>query len=146
MHQQDCKKKLHSEEARKNNMGHLTICSANANSCLCYSAAEYCAPVWTRSPHTKLVDVQPHESMKTISGCLKSMPTQWLPTISLIAPPHFRRSDATQKIIKRIKDMADNIPLKLTYKEAPTTRGLRSRNLFYNAKIENFNATEEWRK
>ncbi|GFR81974.1 hypothetical protein ElyMa_002354400 [Elysia marginata] len=42
--------------------------------------------------------------------------------------------------------MADNIPLKQIYKEAPRTRKLRSRNLFYNAKIENLNATEEWRK
>jgi len=24
---------------------------------LCYSVAEYCAPVWSRSPHTGLVDV-----------------------------------------------------------------------------------------
>ncbi|GFR72251.1 hypothetical protein ElyMa_005700900 [Elysia marginata] len=45
--------------------------------------------------------------------------------------------------------MADNINLKQIYnfyKEAPTTRRLESRNPFYLAKIENFNATEEWGK
>ena len=42
--------------------------------------------------------------------------------------------------------MADNIPLKQIYKEALTTKRLRPRNPFYDAKIENFNATEEWRK
>ncbi|GFS15228.1 hypothetical protein ElyMa_003181700 [Elysia marginata] len=84
--------------------------------------------------------------MRTIGICLKSTPTQWLPTISSIASVHIRRKNATQKIIKRIEDMADNIPLKQIYKEASTARRLRSRNPFNYAKIKNSNATEEWRK
>ncbi|GFS19085.1 RNA-directed DNA polymerase from mobile element jockey-like [Elysia marginata] len=95
---------------------------------LCYSAAEYCAPVWTRSPNINLVILR--ELRRTIGDCLISTPIQWLPTIKSIAPPHVRREDATQKIIKRIEDMADNIPLKQIYEEVPTTRRLRSRNPF----------------
>ncbi|GFS03561.1 RNA-directed DNA polymerase from mobile element jockey-like [Elysia marginata] len=38
---------------------------------LCKSAHEYCAPVWTRSQNTKLVDVKLRKSMRTIGGCLK---------------------------------------------------------------------------
>ncbi|GFR80718.1 hypothetical protein ElyMa_004051400 [Elysia marginata] len=56
MRQQDCEKKLHPEKAPKNNV----------NSSPCYSAAEYCAPKWTKSPNTKLVDVKLRESMRTI--------------------------------------------------------------------------------
>ena len=41
---------------------------------LCYSAAEYCSPVWSRSTHTNLVDVKLRDSMRTITGCLKSTP------------------------------------------------------------------------
>ncbi|GFR65894.1 RNA-directed DNA polymerase from mobile element jockey-like [Elysia marginata] len=66
---------------------------------LCYSAAEYCAPVWTTSLNTKLVDVKLRESIRTIGGCLKSTPIQWLPSIISITPPHIRREDATRKII-----------------------------------------------
>ncbi|GFR92107.1 TBC1 domain family member 10B [Elysia marginata] len=66
-----------------------------------------------KKPEHQTVDVKLRESMRTIGGCLKSMPIQWLPTISPIAPPHIRREDVTQKIIKTIEDMADNIPLKL---------------------------------
>ncbi|GFS22025.1 RNA-directed DNA polymerase from mobile element jockey-like [Elysia marginata] len=77
---------------------------------LCYNAAEYCTPVWTRSLSTKLVDVKLRESMRTTGGCLKSTPIQWLPTIISIAPSHIRREDATHKVIKRIEDMTDNIP------------------------------------
>ncbi|GFS27107.1 RNA-directed DNA polymerase from mobile element jockey-like [Elysia marginata] len=124
--------------------GYLRLCRGIAHTALqrlssvhalrqkCYDSAatEYCAPVWTRSPNTKLVDVKLSESKGTKGGCLKSRPIQWLPTISSIAPPHFRREDSTQKMIKRIEDMADNIPLQQIYKEAPTRR-LRSRNGFY---------------
>jgi len=39
---------------------------------LCYSAAEYCAPVWSRSAHTSQVDVQLNSTMRLISGTLHS--------------------------------------------------------------------------
>ncbi|GFR79395.1 hypothetical protein ElyMa_005873700 [Elysia marginata] len=65
---------------------------------------------------------------------------------SMIVPSHTRRKDATHKVVKRIKDIAVNIPLKQLNEEAPTRRRLRSRNPFYNAKIENITATGEWRK
>ena len=45
---------------------------------LCYSAAEYCAPVWARSAHTSKVDVALNTTMRTISGTLKPTPNSWL--------------------------------------------------------------------
>jgi len=44
---------------------------------LCYSAAEYCAPVWSRSAHTSRVDVQLNSTMRLISGTLRSTPLPW---------------------------------------------------------------------
>ena len=41
---------------------------------LLFPAAEYCAPVWSRSPHVKKVDVAINSSLRTISGCLKPAP------------------------------------------------------------------------
>ena len=47
---------------------------ANANTLrssaltLCYSVAEYCAPVWSCSAHTSQVDVQLNTTMRLISG------------------------------------------------------------------------------
>ncbi|GFR83272.1 hypothetical protein ElyMa_005971800 [Elysia marginata] len=71
---QDCKKKLHTEKASKNNQGNLT-------NLLC----EF--------------DVELPESMRAISDCLQSTPIQRLSssTISSIAPPHIKREDTTQK-------------------------------------------------
>ncbi len=48
---------------------------------LCYSAAEYCAPVWSRSSHTRLVDVQLNTSMHIITGTLHSTPGLRLQTL-----------------------------------------------------------------
>jgi len=41
---------------------------------LCYSAAEYCPPVWSCSAHTSRVDVQLNSTMRLISGTLRSTP------------------------------------------------------------------------
>ena len=112
---------------------------------LCYSAAEYCAPVWTRSTHTHLIDTKLREAMRTIGGCLKSTPIQWLPVVSSIAPPHIRREEANQRMLQRTEDMPDNIPLKQTLKIAPTTSRLKSRKPFYRSKIYSFGAVDAWR-
>ena len=38
-----------------------------------------CAPVWSRSPHVKKVDIAINSSLRTISGCLKPTPVFQLP-------------------------------------------------------------------
>lgn len=58
---------------------------------LVYSSAEFCSAVWLNSCHTHRVDVQLRHSMRIISGTLLPTPTQWLPVLSNIAPPHIRR-------------------------------------------------------
>jgi len=40
----------------------------------CYSAAEYCPPVWSRSAHTSRVHVQLNSTMRLISVTLHSTP------------------------------------------------------------------------
>ena len=113
---------------------------------LCYSVAEYCSPVWSRSSHSKTVDRKLNESMRIITGCLKSTPVQWLPTLSSIAPPHIRREEATQKIISQLEEMEDNIPLKRVMKSAPTSSRLRSRRPFYKVEANNSTLFERWKE
>ena len=54
---------------------------------LVYAPAEYCAPVWCRSSHTRLVDVGLNASLRTITGCLRPTPVDQLPVLAEIAPP-----------------------------------------------------------
>ena len=46
-----------------------------------FPAAECCAPVWSRNPHVKKVDVAINSSLRTISGCLKPTPRFQLPVL-----------------------------------------------------------------
>ena len=80
-------------ENRNNLLMKLAYCTwgASANTprssalALCYSAAEYCAPVWSCSAHTSQVDVQLNSTMRLISGTLRSTPSygfQCSPTLN----------------------------------------------------------------
>ena len=69
---------------------------------LCYSAAEYCARVWSHSAHTSQVDVQLNSTTRLITGTLRSTPLPWLPVLSNIEPPALRRKAATHKLVEKI--------------------------------------------
>ena len=61
---------------------------------LCYSAAVYCAPVWSRSAHTSRVDVQLNSTMRLISSTLRhsyTSPMASCSPVSNIEPPALRR-------------------------------------------------------
>ena len=69
---------------------------------LCHSAAEYCAPVWSRSAHTSHVDVRLNStiSLSLLPSVLHlSHGFQCSPTIE---PPALRRKAATDKLVEKI--------------------------------------------
>ena len=65
---------------------------------LVYAPAEYCAPVWSRSRHTSLVDTSLNDAMRTVTGCLRPTPTEQLPVLAGIPPPDIRRKATTLAI------------------------------------------------
>ena len=48
---------------------------------LVYSTAEYCAPVWCRSAHTRLIDSVLNDALRIVTGCLRPTPTDHLPVL-----------------------------------------------------------------
>ena len=64
---------------------------------LVYSTAEYCAPVWCRSAHTRLID----RALRIVTGCLRPTPTDHLPVLSGIQPAELRRLGATLSLAYR---------------------------------------------
>ena len=93
---------------------------------LCYSVAEYCAPVWARSAHVHRLDVQLNHTMRLISGTLRPTEIPWLPVLSNIAPPDIRRWAASAKLLSNIQSH-DNLPLLQDIYDPPSRR-LLSRN------------------
>ena len=68
---------------------------------LVYSAAEYCAPVWCRSAHTRLIDSVLNDALRIVTGCLRPTPTDHLPVLSGIQPAELHRMGATLSLAHR---------------------------------------------
>lgn len=93
---------------------------------LCYSTAEYAAPVWERSVHAKKIDTALNQTCRIITGCLKPTPVEHLYKLSGIAPPAVRRKIASMS--ERKKQQEDiRHPL---YGQSPPPSRLKSRRSF----------------
>ena len=68
---------------------------------LVYSAAEYCAPVWCRSAHTRIIDSVLNDALRIVTGCLRPTPTDHLHVLSGIQPAELRRLGATLSLAYR---------------------------------------------
>ena len=76
---------------------------------LVYSTAEYCAPVWCRSAHTRLIDGVLNDALRIVTVCLRPTPTDHLPVLSGIQPVELRRMGATLSLAYRGSVDLDNI-------------------------------------
>ena len=68
---------------------------------LVYAPAEYCAPAWSRSKNTKLLDVSINSTLRTITGCVQATPTELLPALAGIPPADLRQQAATLALAQR---------------------------------------------
>ena len=59
---------------------------------LCYSTAEYEAPVWERSAYAHLLNPELNQACRAITGCLRPTNVENLYLLAGIAPPEIRRS------------------------------------------------------
>ena len=76
---------------------------------LVYSTAEYCAPVWCRSAHTRLIDTVLNDALRIVTGCLRPSPTDYLPILAGIQPAELRRRGATLSLANRATLNPDHI-------------------------------------
>ena len=98
---------------------------------LVYSTAEYCAPVWCRSSHTRLIDNVLNDALSIVTGCLRPTPTDQLPVLSGIQPAELRRLGATLSLAYRGSLDPDHILYGLLSGSSDTRQvRLRSRRPF----------------
>ena len=102
---------------------------------LVFSAAEYCAPAWCRSPHVKKVDTVINNSLRTITGCLKPTPVSCLPVLAGIAPAGLRREAATLNLARKAQTHDWHILHNTTVDTRPPNR-LKSRHPYNKAAQE----------
>ena len=76
---------------------------------LVYSTAEYCAPVWCCSAHTRLIESVLNDALRIVTGCLRPTPMDHLPVLSGIQPAELRRMEATLSLAHRGSLDSDHI-------------------------------------
>ncbi|UYV70419.1 hypothetical protein LAZ67_7002943 [Cordylochernes scorpioides] len=111
---------------------------------LIFSTAEYCAPVWEGSCHTKLIDTQLNSTLRIITGVCQPTRIDWLPVLAHISPPELRRKEATKKMYQKLLDSPD---LEINpILQSPPKHRLKSRNPIWSRGnqllSQNFNISE----
>ena len=101
---------------------------------LVYSTTEYCAPVWCRSAHTRLIDSVLNDALRIVTGCLRPTPTDHPAVLSGIQPAELRRMGATLSLAHRGSLDPDHIFNGLLSGSSDTGQvRLRSRRPFVSA-------------
>ena len=93
---------------------------------LCYTAAEYACPVWSRSVHASKLDSALNNACRTITGCLKPTNTSNLHLLAGIAPPEIRRETASRT--ERLRHSTD--PRHPLFRSEPAPTRLKSKRSF----------------
>ena len=68
---------------------------------LIYFTAEYCAPVWCRSTHTRFIDSILNDALRIVAGCLRPTPMEDSPVLAGIQSAELRRLGATLSLANR---------------------------------------------
>ena len=98
-----------------------------------HSTAEYCAPVWCRSAHTRLIDPAINNVLRIVTGCLRPTPADNLPILADIQPTELRRKGATLSLVRRAMDPGHLLHSALTCPLSADARRLKLRHPFVPA-------------
>ena len=93
---------------------------------LCYSTAEYAAPVWERSAYAHLLNTELNQACRAITGCLRPTNVENLYLLAGIAPPEIRRSVCAR--VERTKQVERETHS--LFGHTPARRRLKSRRSF----------------
>ena len=93
---------------------------------LCYSTAEYAAPVWERSAYAHLLNPELNQACRAITGCLRPTNVENLYLLAGISPPEIRRSVCAR--VERTKQVERETHS--LFGHTPARRRLKSRRSF----------------
>ena len=103
---------------------------------LVHSAAEYCAPVWCRSAHTRLIDKPINDALRIVTGCLRPTPIDNLFVLAGILPTELRRKKAVLSLARRAQGPESILHERLLSLPYGGNRQLKSRHPFVPAALK----------
>ena len=108
----------------------------SATLALVHSTAEYCALVWCRTAHTRLIDLVINNAMRIVTGCLLPTPTDYLTVLAGIPPAELHRRQATLTLASRALEPNHLLHHKIIRPELRQSWRLTSRHPFVPAARE----------
>ena len=103
---------------------------------LVHSTAMYCAPVWCRSAHTRLIDPAINDALRIVTGYLRPTPADNLPILAGIQPAELRCSGATLSLARHAMEPGHLLHSALTRPSSADARRLKSRHPFVPAALQ----------
>ena len=97
---------------------------------LVHSTVEYCAPVWCRSAHTRLIDTAINDGLRILTECVRPAPADKLPILEGIQPAELRRNGGTLSLARRALEPGHLLHLALTRPSSANARRLKWRHPF----------------
>ena len=95
-----------------------------------HSTAEYCAHVWCRSAHTRLIDPAINDALRIVTGCLRPTIADNLPILAGIQLDELRRNGDTLSLARRAMEPGHLLHSVLTRPSSADVRRLKSRHPF----------------
>jgi hypothetical protein len=109
------------------------------------SVADHGSEVWLNSKHVNLVDVQLHESLRIVSGTVRSTPISWLPVLCNIVPAKFRRLNCLSKLLCKVNTNQNSILYDVLQDKVPERLVSRKAAWKIFDSVINFDQMESWR-
>jgi len=97
---------------------------------LVHLTAEYCAPGWCRSAHTRLINPAINNALQIVTECLRPTPADNLIILAGIQPAELRPKRANLSLARRPMEPRQPLHSALTCPPGASARRLKSRHLF----------------
>jgi len=110
--------------------GSNTKTTRTATLALIHSAAKYCASVWCRSKHTRLVDKLIHDALRLVTGCLRPTPINNLFVLAGNIPTELRRKRSALSLSRRTIELEHLLHDQLLFTPSTQKLELKSRHYF----------------
>ena len=110
------------------------------------SVADFVCSIWLNSKHVHLIDVQLNESLRRITGTVKSTPLPWMSVLSNIMPAEIRRKNCLSRLISS-SNFYKNSLLFDVLQERPIERLISRTTTVWNTieLVKNFDPIMEWK-
>jgi len=95
-----------------------------------HSTAEYCAPIWCRSAHNRLIGRAINDALGIMTGCLRPTPADNLPVLAGIQHAELLRNGATLSLARRAMEPGRQLHSALTCPPSANARRLKSGHPF----------------